>query len=92
MPINVEINETQAQSNEVKVGQFRTDGEGSYGIVVEGDEGGCNFVVIADRNFSGDEIPYVNYGLHFGGDASASIKRDFPFIAEGRITIEGYRK
>lgn len=90
MPINVEINETQAQSNEVKIGQFRTDGEGTYGVVVESNEK-FNFLVISDA-INDYDTPYINYGVAYGNDIAESIALEMPYIVEGRIYIEGYRK
>lgn len=89
MPINVEINETQAQSNEVKVGQFRTDGEGSYGIVVLDGNNDINFLVVTDRVFNADELPTINFRR---GASEGEITETFPYVINGKIVIEGYRK
>lgn len=89
MPINVEINETQTQSNEVKVGQFRTDGYGSYGIVVYDGNDDINILVVKDTDFNEADLPTINFLR--GGDKD-EIKEAYPHIIDGKIFIEGYRK
>ena len=88
MPINVEINETQAQSNEVKVGQFRTDEYGGYGIVVYDGSDDINFLVVKDTDFNEADLPTINFLR--GGDKD-EIKEAYPYVVNGKIVIEGYR-
>lgn len=89
--LEFELTKVATKDEQVKIGQVRHDGDGTFVLVVRDDNkaGGVNGIVLQEPDefkSLGDETPYSNYS--YDGDISRDIASEFPYVAKAKLQVE----